>query len=648
MESALTPVTIGGESVARDDAWNGDAVQLRESTIPARLALAAMALLAFATWMLEHPYVGLHHDSIIYTLLALARLHPDALSGDVFLRFGSQDRYTVFSPLYSEAISLVGLEPAAAFLTFAAHLAMLGCAWLVARRFMSALAATFGVALLLAAPGEYGSFIFFHYLEGFLTPRLPAEALVLAAIAATLTRRYWLGGVCLVGALLLHPIMATAGVAFLVLTFVAPARPRLTAAAAAILLLSSLAIVQASSLLGRLDPDWFEIVRASSPFLYVSLWSVSDWGRICVPLAVLAIGLLAGTTQDLRRVCGGALIMVACGLAMTLLYCDLLHVIIFTDVQSWRWLWLADVLAILLTPVIAGDCWRSGTAGKVAVILLASAWTLRDESSALYIVPVAVACAGIPSSWRNHRYARLVLFGSCALLLIAVANDLAARLVYEEPYDTAAAPLLQELRSLCGDGVVPAALLVAAWFGLRRTQSIPRNVLLVATAMAICAALVPMEWPYWTHTLYTPALAREFAPWRAEIPPHAEVLWPDIPIPAWYLLERPNYWSSAQVAGAIFSRDKSLLLRQRTASINTGLVRSGLIKSDFPQRSLGLVLSDITKMNARAVKELCADPDLRYVVSWFRLGRPVVAPLTPDPAKPNSRLYLYRCSDFPG
>ena len=34
------------------------------------------------------PYAGLVHDSILYTLMALARLHPETLSHDVFLRFG--------------------------------------------------------------------------------------------------------------------------------------------------------------------------------------------------------------------------------------------------------------------------------------------------------------------------------------------------------------------------------------------------------------------------------------------------------------------------------------------------------------------------------------------------------------------------------
>ena len=65
------------------------------------LGLLVWGLLALATWALSHRYLGLFHDARLYTLQALARLHP-ALSADVFLRFGSQDRFTIFSPLYAD------------------------------------------------------------------------------------------------------------------------------------------------------------------------------------------------------------------------------------------------------------------------------------------------------------------------------------------------------------------------------------------------------------------------------------------------------------------------------------------------------------------------------------------------------------------
>ena len=149
----------------------GDAVPSWGTDARRMLAMIAMGSFALAVWLLQHPYTGIRHDSTLYTLFALAKLHPDTLGGDIFLRFGSQDKYTAFTPLYALAIVSLGLEHAAAFLTFASQAALLVYAWLLARRFMSPPMATLGVALLAVMPGEYGPGDMFHLMEGFLTPR---------------------------------------------------------------------------------------------------------------------------------------------------------------------------------------------------------------------------------------------------------------------------------------------------------------------------------------------------------------------------------------------------------------------------------------------------------------------------------------------
>src|SRR5258707_824874 len=51
-----------------------------------RLSLAALGLLVLTTWILQRPYRGLNHDSVLYTFLALARLFPASLARDVILR----------------------------------------------------------------------------------------------------------------------------------------------------------------------------------------------------------------------------------------------------------------------------------------------------------------------------------------------------------------------------------------------------------------------------------------------------------------------------------------------------------------------------------------------------------------------------------
>src|SRR5262245_58428031 len=58
------------------------------------------------------PYRGLAHDARLYAAALTERLEPGSLSMDLYLRYGSQDSYTIFSPLLMPLARLVGLQPA--------------------------------------------------------------------------------------------------------------------------------------------------------------------------------------------------------------------------------------------------------------------------------------------------------------------------------------------------------------------------------------------------------------------------------------------------------------------------------------------------------------------------------------------------------
>jgi hypothetical protein len=135
-----------------------------------RLRLFVLLLLWIATWSLSHGYDGIRHDGRLYTLQALAHARPEPLSHDVFLSFGSQDQYSVFSPLYAAVIRLVGIEHAAAILTLISQLALLVGALLLARRVASPTPALLGLSVLVAIPGMYGSFSVFRCLESLSHP----------------------------------------------------------------------------------------------------------------------------------------------------------------------------------------------------------------------------------------------------------------------------------------------------------------------------------------------------------------------------------------------------------------------------------------------------------------------------------------------
>jgi hypothetical protein len=622
------------------------------NTLRTWLPPAVLGLLVLATWILQRPYRGLNHDSVLYTFLSLARLYPASLAHDVILRFGSQDSYTVFSPIYAAAIRALDLEPAAALLTFLGQFAYFAAAWALARRAMSAREALLAVGLLIALPSDYGARQDFAYIEGFLTPRQVGEALVLASLAAALGGRQILCGVCLCAGMLLHPIMAFAGFVMLFCLYLAVPRPRLALALGSTVLGASLAIVLLFPVgsLRAFDATWLDLIN-SFGYLFMSQWTATDWAHLCVPAAVLVMGALQSTAPLVRRLCSAALVMAAGGILATWIFCDLLHVVLVTQMQPWRCLWLAQVIAVLLLPLIVPDCWRSGSLGRAGILLLFSAFELRELSAAPGIVLGAIACVASAGRVTNTRYTRLILFGCGALLVVATLISLLPHALGSTS-DRDVLPLADRvvrwLNRWAGNGLLYSLILgLVFWTGARRAPSTDA-LLLTAAAVLVCV-LSPVGWRSWTTYHYTTALRDRYAQWRAVIPDTAEVFWTTSPVAAWYLLQRPDYWAPAQASGDIFSREKALETHRRGKLVLAALEAAGQRhppdpdpRSEWhrPVEQTGAENPDEVAMAA-----VCSDPQLSFVVSRIALGPTAYPQIVPDPGDPDHRLRLYRCAD---
>jgi hypothetical protein len=615
-----------------------------------RRTLTAIGLLGLAGWLLLRPYAGITHDATLYTLFALSRLHPGgALANDIFLRFGSQDSYTLFTPIYAAAIDVLGLDRAASLLTLCSQLGLLAGAWLLARRFTTALEATVGVVLLALMPGEYGSGSTFHYLETFLTPRLPGEALALAALVAAFYERYWLALLCVVAGMLVHPIMALAGVVMLILTCVVPGRWKLALVCGALGFGIALFVVADTTLLGRLEGDWLFAVRTTSGYLFVSFWSMADWSRSGVPLAILAIGWLTATAPLLRRACAMSLVMVASGLAITYIFGDRFHCLPFIEAQGWRWLWLANVMAFALAPVLLRTCWERGYSGQIAIALLGSACAFRGLIYPAYLAPLSVLAATVPASWNRHPYLRTLFLGACVLLGLAICLELGDRFGYLPAPEVKLPDWAQRLYYVCNDGLVPSALVIAAWAALRRWRTPMAASTVLVLAMAACATLLVSGWSNWAKVSYTPALLAKFAAWRALLPANAEVLWPEAPVNTWFFLERPNYWSIQQVAGGVFSREKALLTAHRTQLVSAAAADAHILARNTMRgmATLGPTIpTGISRLNLAAMVALCVDPDLRFIVSPLSLAPTRYPPIIFDRSSSQGKLYLYGCANL--
>jgi hypothetical protein len=138
-----------------------------------------------------------------------------------------------------------------------------------------------GLAVLLAIPGDYGADRIFTCIEPFLTPRMAAEALVLAGLAAALCEVKPLAVALVITAALFHPIMAMAGVCALYCLYLGERKP-IVATALAIVGLIALALAAFAmprGPWGRFDPEWLTLVGDRSPYLFLAHWQLDDWSR---------------------------------------------------------------------------------------------------------------------------------------------------------------------------------------------------------------------------------------------------------------------------------------------------------------------------------------------------------------------------------
>jgi len=591
-----------------------------------RLRLAGvvgLCLSIVAFWMAQHPYWGLVNDATLYALAALGRLHPESLGHDIFLSQGSQDQYTIFSPLLAPMISVAGIARAAAIVTFIAQAGFFGCAWILARRLMGSSLAILSVALLVALPAFYGGASIFSYSETMLTPRVPAEAFVLAALAAALGRRYAISGVCILMGLLLHPLMAAAGLVMVFLLMIGPERQF---AGLGLLLLGAgllvlIAYVSPVGPVAPFDSEWFGLLHSRMQYAFPSLWARSDWGHASVPLATLAVGAISTTSPQVRSLCRAALLTGLCGLAVSLIASDLLHVVLIAQAQTWRWLWLANSLAVITLPITAADCWRAGKLGQAALLLLGAAWLCIDQSFTWIAAGLAVIVTVIRDRAIDGRQRHLIVLGARAALLLCAlvfAGSLWSAL-------SKSASLLQSPAWLLA-GIIPACALTMAWWWVMRGASRLAAPAVLALGLALCTCFAPASWRTWTQLSPSDELRSEFASWREQIPLTAQVLAPGVPLIPWFILERPSYWSLRQMAGSVFSRPTTMELVKRESALR------GQVATD--QRANDLVA--ICRNNS----------PLGYLITPADLGPTAFAPVSVGKSQPDLFLHLYRCSDY--
>jgi hypothetical protein len=526
---------------------------------PDRSFIISSLILIAVLWIATRPYHGIVDDARFYALEALRQLHPAAFADDLYFRFGSQDRYTVFARLYAPFASLIGIGWAALILTVLGAILWLGGAlYLATRLFRVPWQAFIAVAAAVILPGVYA----LSYGEPFVTPRLYGEALTLFALGFLLRERLVWTFLLLLLAGALHPLVALPGFAF-VLLYLALGDPRwwsvVLGGALAAIGLSFTAIEPFASLRVTYDPEWLGIVtRWPADFLMRLLGTTA--------LAILALSLAEPRE---RRFLWTALIVGLGGIAATLLGGDLARNLLIVQLQPWRATWLLILVANLFALPIYVRLWHQGSTADLtrlpylaAIAFLLVAQFVRPV--ALIAAPMMVVAA-LYRLWQRASFRPRWLARPLLWLIIAASALISAVVLYAFIVIAAGAAL--EFRWRVESFLVAVAALSLSWFvfslsGKDRPRA-KRAFARLATVLTVAAPFTWYQMTPWQGFVEASAVPSALAQF---LPASGQVYWEGGTDLLWLKLERPSYFSCAQGTGALFFRGTALAYGHRAQS----------------------------------------------------------------------------------
>ena len=617
----------------------------RSWTVAQTPVAIALTLLLLAIWLLTHRYQGLSQDARLYAVQALARIQP-WLADDLYLQNSSQDRYTLFSPLYAGVIRVFGLQGAERLLTLLFELGFLAAAGNAAKHLLGTGYAWLSVAGLILTVGTYGSYGVFHFSEDYLSARSAAEAMIAFAIALHLRGSSRSSLSVAVLAMLIHPLMALPG--FLLLIFLmmsAPAAACLAVAGVVMTLSITLAasnLPWARSIFPLMDDDWLYIVRERAQFLFLPLWSVRDWEVNLRPFASLCLSAAVLIDARSRKICTAAALVGLSGLLVTLVGGSMGPVALLVQGQAWRWMWITVFVGVLLSLPTAARLWQDKETGPLCALLLIASWTLPTQHAACLVLAALLLFAirrritGTAAHYLRSS-ALMTAIALCGWQLIGTGSGNA--IVNNIPASWLERP------DVVGALRFPVAMgFLLTWHCLRTCTS---RWLPAGASVALCIAcvlLIPVAFAK-VDREGSHAQIDEFADWRRAIPPSSTVYVAnghDAASFAWFTLQRPNYLSLDQSAGVIFSRATALEVRRRSQVLLPLMDEDWkLLARNVSSRSAaGSAPLRRSPLTAENLVSLCRDPQLGFLIAREDVG---YDPIRHRQAGPWLNWNLYDC-----
>jgi hypothetical protein len=525
------------------------------------------ALLGVGIWTLTRPCIGLKNDGALYTMMALNWAKPAVLSSDLFLRFGSQDPFTIFSPLYGSLIRQFGIAGANIGFLISAHVLWLVGAWLLTHRLVRGLPGHFAFLVVAAIQATYGGWSLLYSGEDFLTPRPFAEAWVMIGLAMLLSRAYVRATAALILAALFHPAMALAGIGAAFISFGLRRHAALwlvPVGASAIALLAVTHVEPIGRLLQLMDPAWLAGVQARDAFVLTGNWMPEDWVRIAVDLAsCICAALWSGGER--RRLFIAVSLTAVVGMVFSVVAADLAHDVLAVQLQTWRLTWPLAVAKFPALIVIWLRLRRRPLGHLVTVLLTAPTLVFTGPMQfpawswgpCLIFSVAGLSIASLIRFGREPHLSRTqirLIIGSAAILPllnlevgIVLALNLRSLVLHNGTPSVGAMSAMSE-------PPVRLTLLACATVMLWLARRHGRIAVILSALTIIPGAMFWDQRSSWERYVTSDASS----PLRTELGAGREVLWFREAASTWFLLRRPAYLTTTQASSLLLSRAASL------------------------------------------------------------------------------------------
>ncbi len=582
------------------------------------------------------------------------------LQDDLYFRYGSQDEFSLFSPIAAPLIQVFGLD-LAFFLLFLVSKTVLvfGMFRLIRALTADVAIASLSLLLLVMEPLPYGGMGVFVVNETFLTPRLASSGSALLGLASVLERRFFVAGLLFAAGALLHPIMAAMGIGVALVWALWTYLPTrwsivLTSAGSAAVVALLLTPSLSWRWFGQMDEAWLSTVELSGPILFPGRWTWMNWFGIAIQVSLLAGALCVQFRHERARanLLLAVLVVVIGGVFATWAATQNGYTLL-VQAQPYRALWILAVLQLPLAVWLGWWAYRNELPWLALAVWAAPFWSCH-HLEILFFAFFAAAILGLRLLAQGPRRSNWVWHSVLVSLILTKVGWSFFRIIL---WFHMGDGLLNHYSGLdlwpaLLNTFIPLPLIflvlgLLRQFGVDWARPAAVYVLLGVFLFGHSAAFVAPRFEAYRDNFQRDAVdvafARDFLKqagfeWRP-----ASVYWSTYHIDAiWLGLRAHSYFNTYQLAGAAFHRETALEGKRRALVVAPFELHRFHAQRDFmldvytdTVQGLFADAMDGVKPGLRDLERLCREDGVDFAILPMEIpGRYAAS---------NGRVYIYDC-----